>query len=116
MELRTALPTALIAGAVLGTSIIALETADAAKGSPAPIAALAVAELASVPVRWDIPVVWNESVTRFVKLFSGEQGRRQRGPKLHATSMEGSGSYAPGPTGARGVSPRYTLPAGSVGG
>ena len=86
MELRTALPTALIVGVVLGTSIVALESAMPDDGPP-PIAALAVAELASVPVRWDIPVVWNESVTRFVKLFSGEQSDRM------ALYLKRSGRY-----------------------
>jgi membrane-bound lytic murein transglycosylase D len=85
MELRTALPTALIVGVVLGTSIVALESTRAE--GPAPIAALAVAELASVPVRWDIPVVWNESVTRFVKLFAGEQSDRM------ALYLKRSGRY-----------------------
>ena len=87
MELRTALPTALIVGVVLGTSIVALESVTSDEGGPAPIAALAVAELASVPVRWDIPVVWNESVTRFVKLFSGEQSDRM------ALYLKRSGRY-----------------------
>ena len=87
MELRTALPTALIVGVVLGGSIVALESATADRGGPAPIAALAVAELVSVPVRWDIPVVWNSSVTRFVKLFSGEQSDRM------ALYLKRSGRY-----------------------
>jgi membrane-bound lytic murein transglycosylase D len=87
MELRTALPAALVAGVVLGTAIVGLESASPTEGGPAPIAALAVAELASVPVRWDIPVVWNESVHRFVNLLSGEQSDRM------ALYLKRSGRY-----------------------
>jgi membrane-bound lytic murein transglycosylase D len=87
MELRTAVPTALIVGVVLGLSIVGLERSAARRGEPAPIAALAVAELATVPVRWDIPVVWNESVRGFVNLFSGEQSDRM------ALYLKRSGRY-----------------------
>jgi membrane-bound lytic murein transglycosylase D len=86
MELRTALPTALIVGVVLGIGVVAVESTMPSDG-PAPIAALAVAELASVPVHWDIPVVWNESVSRFVNLFSGEQSDRM------ALYLKRSGRY-----------------------
>jgi membrane-bound lytic murein transglycosylase D len=86
MELRTALPTALIVGVVLGIGVVTLESA-LPEGGPAPIAALAVAELASVPVRWDLPVVWNSSVSRFVNLFSGEQSDRM------ALYLKRSGRY-----------------------
>jgi membrane-bound lytic murein transglycosylase D len=87
MELKTALPAALCAGVVLGLSIVGVRTFSAKDGGPAPVAALAVAELATVPVRWDIPVVWNESVSRFVNLFSGEQSDRM------ALYLKRSGRY-----------------------
>lgn len=87
MELRTAFPIAVVFGVLLGTGVVAVETAASADGSPAPIAALAVAQLASVPVRWDIPVEWNASVERFVTLFSGAQSERM------ALYLKRSGRY-----------------------
>ncbi|MBW3629622.1 MAG: transglycosylase SLT domain-containing protein [Gemmatimonadetes bacterium] len=87
MELRSALPTALVVGVLLGFSIVGLETFSEREGGAPPISALAVAELAIVPVRWDIPVVWNESVRAFVTLFSGEQSDRM------ALYLKRSGRY-----------------------
>jgi membrane-bound lytic murein transglycosylase D len=87
MELRTAFPIAVVVGVVLGTGVVAVESATSSDGSPAPIAALAVAQLASVPVRWDIPVEWNASVERFVNLFSGSQSDRM------ALYLKRSGRY-----------------------
>lgn len=76
MELRTAIPTAVALGVILGVARVALHPPVPAESRPDPIAAVSVARLVESPVRWDIPVQWNASVERFVNLFSGEQSDR----------------------------------------
>ena len=76
MELRTAIPTALALGVVLGGARVIFQPPAEAADRPDPIAAVSVASLVEGPVRWDIPVQWNSSVQRFVTLFSGEQSDR----------------------------------------
>ena len=87
MDLRTAFPVSLAFGVVLGVGIAFVETGSNLRGSATPIGAIAAAELAVVPIRWDIPVVWNSSVERFVTLFSGEQSDRM------ALYLKRSGRY-----------------------
>lgn len=76
MELRTAFPTAVSVGVLLGVAMVAFGPPATDENRPDPIASVSVAELVDVPVRWDIPVQWNTSVQRFVNLFSGEQSDR----------------------------------------
>jgi membrane-bound lytic murein transglycosylase D len=87
MELRSALPVALTFGALLGVtlaghgkpnlrSVVSAEPADAAP---------AQTEVAGV--QWDLPVVWNESVARFVNLFHHRQQDRM------ALYLKRSGRY-----------------------
>ena len=87
MELRTALPIAVVLGTVLGVSIVATAPPNQDPSAYRPAAVAAVASLVEAPVRWDIPVVWNASVERFVDLFSGEQSDRM------ALYLKRSGRY-----------------------
>jgi membrane-bound lytic murein transglycosylase D len=87
MELRTALPTALAAGALLGAAIVCLGYApDAAKSKQAQAVA-AVHTIVEAPVRWDLPVQLNGSVERFVHLFRDKQ------PDRMALYLKRSGRY-----------------------
>jgi membrane-bound lytic murein transglycosylase D len=87
MELRSAFPTAILIGALLGLSVASLHSRSPSPGPGFSIAGLTVAELTEAPIRWDLPVVWNASVERFVKLFSGEQSDRM------ALYLKRSGRY-----------------------
>jgi membrane-bound lytic murein transglycosylase D len=85
MELRSALPFAITTGALLGVTLATQGT-----GSLRAAIAAAPADLPSEEisvVRWDIPVVWNESVARFVNLFEHKQQDRM------ALYLKRSGRY-----------------------
>jgi membrane-bound lytic murein transglycosylase D len=70
MDLRSALPAAVSFGAVLGIVITAF---DLPKPSEAvPLAAIAPVDVVS----WDLPIVRNEAVQRFVDLFEQKQPDR----------------------------------------
>jgi membrane-bound lytic murein transglycosylase D len=87
MELRTAFPTALALGALLGAGIVCLGYApDAAKAKQAEAVA-AVHTIVEAPVRWDLPVQLNGSVERFVLLFRDKQ------PDRMALYLKRSGRY-----------------------
>jgi membrane-bound lytic murein transglycosylase D len=84
MELRFAVPTAVAVGALLGLGL-------ATQGNVTLRAALSSAPAEEVVeesmTRWDIPVVWNESVARFVNLFEHKQQDRM------ALYLKRSGRY-----------------------
>jgi membrane-bound lytic murein transglycosylase D len=86
MKLGTALPVAVALGAVLGVS-----TAWSARGSdsgPAEDQAVRVLETLPAPVvSWDIPVVRNEPVQRFVRLLA------ERQPDRMSLYLKRSGRY-----------------------
>jgi membrane-bound lytic murein transglycosylase D len=85
MELRSALPFAITAGALLGVTLATQGT-----GSLRSVLAASPPESAADEVsvvRWDIPVVWNESVARFVNLFEHKQQDRM------ALYLKRSGRY-----------------------
>ncbi|CAN5821343.1 MAG: transglycosylase SLT domain-containing protein [Gemmatimonadetes bacterium] len=85
MELRSALPFAITAGALLGVTL-ATQGTGSLRSAIAAASAESAAEEVSV-VRWDIPVVWNESVARFVNLFEHKQQDRM------ALYLKRSGRY-----------------------
>jgi len=89
MELRSALPAALLFGGVLGAAAASLGSpraeGDDTGGSSAAYAVSAVAGVDAA--RWDIPVVVNDPVKRFVNLFSGKQQDRM------ALYLKRSGRY-----------------------
>ena len=76
MELRSALPTALAVGVFAGVTLAGLgrPTLTASAEPVAEPVAIVPAEVA--PVTFDLPVVWNESVERFVNLFHHQQTDR----------------------------------------
>lgn len=86
MYLRTALPTAVTFGVLFGLVLVAVEGPEPTRDGAAPVTTTIV-ELTQVPVAWDLPVVWNSSVARFVSLFSGEQQDRM------ALYLKRSGRY-----------------------
>jgi membrane-bound lytic murein transglycosylase D len=85
MELRSAFPLSVALGALLGVGIVAL---DGPESSPAPqLAIAAVRTLTQPPVQFDLPIVPNSSVQRFVSLFRDEQ------PDRMALYLKRSGRY-----------------------
>lgn len=85
MELRSAFPLSVALGALLGAGIVFVSTRAS---SPAPeLAIAAVRTLTQPPVRFDLPIVPNSSVERFVSLFRDEQ------PDRMALYLKRSGRY-----------------------
>jgi membrane-bound lytic murein transglycosylase D len=84
MDLRSAVPVAVSTGALLGTVIAGLELSISA--GAAPVVLSAVADVRDA-VQWDIPVVRNESVQRFVDLLEQKQ------PDRMALYLKRSGRY-----------------------
>jgi membrane-bound lytic murein transglycosylase D len=82
MDVRSAVPTAISIGALLGAIIAGLNLP-----TPSVAAPLASALSVSDVVNWDIPVVRNESVQRFVDLFEQKQ------PDRMALYLKRSGRY-----------------------
>jgi membrane-bound lytic murein transglycosylase D len=96
MELRTALPTSVLLGGILGAAAIAVGSPEKQDGllfsslfPSAPAAPMETVEpvATEAAVSWDIPVVWNESVQKFVKLFEEKQ------PERMALYLKRSGRY-----------------------
>jgi membrane-bound lytic murein transglycosylase D len=87
MQLKTALPTSLFIGAVLGTIAAVTGTPGSLLNSPISAAPMLVSEVVSSTVSWDIPVVRNEAVQRFITLFEDEQ------PDRMALYLKRSGRY-----------------------
>jgi membrane-bound lytic murein transglycosylase D len=93
MEFRSALPVAVLFGSVLGAAVVGVKdpkTGVAPSAQlPTPAAAL-VSEAAAATVAavtWDIPVVRNASVDRFIGIFSEKQ------PDRMALYLKRSGRY-----------------------
>lgn len=87
-ELRSALPVALLAGAVLGAAAAPEPDRDSAPASTTVAAGLVrEASAAVAEVTWDIPVVRNAPVERFVGIFTGRQQDRM------ALYLKRSGRY-----------------------
>src|SRR5687768_440243 len=72
MQLRTAFPTAVVAGAVLGAAVVSLNLPTEGEASIFSLVPLEVSEV----VTWDLPIVHNEPVRRFLNLFEQEQPDR----------------------------------------
>lgn len=87
MQLRTALPTALICGIILGTIAAVAGGPGGVLGSRISAAPMLVSEVVGGSVSWDIPVIRNESVQRFITLFEDEQQDRM------ALYLKRSGRY-----------------------
>ncbi|MDQ3521919.1 MAG: transglycosylase SLT domain-containing protein, partial [Gemmatimonadota bacterium] len=88
MEFRSALPVAVFLGGVVGLAAAGVRSAQS---GPAAVAfaepAVVTASEAPEVSLWDIPVVWNAPVERFVKLFTGKQSDRM------ALYLKRSGRY-----------------------
>lgn len=85
MELRSALPLSVALGVLLGAGIV---VGSKRAASPAPeLAIAAVRTLTAPPVQFDLPIVPNSSVERFVSLFRDEQ------PDRMALYLKRSGRY-----------------------
>lgn len=87
MQLRTALPTALICGSILGTIAAVAGEPGGMLNSRVAAAPMLVSEVVASTVSWDIPVIRNESVQRFITLFQDEQ------PDRMALYLKRSGRY-----------------------
>lgn len=74
MDLRSALPLAVIIGTAAG--LVLAESRTPPAGLPAPRSAAPDLRVEPPPVTFDLPVVWNASVARFVELFEHEQPDR----------------------------------------
>src|SRR5688572_30333328 len=93
MEFRSALATAISMGAVLGAILVGLNlpTPGSAATAPNPALEMALPPImaaeAAPEVTWDLPIVRNESVDRFVNLFERKQSERM------ALYLKRSGRY-----------------------
>ncbi|HET6763681.1 MAG TPA: lytic transglycosylase domain-containing protein, partial [Longimicrobiaceae bacterium] len=83
MQLRSALPTAVLLGGVIGAALVAKGSPNATHPS---LNLIAEAE-AATSATWDIPMVRNASVERFVEMFQGKQQDRM------AMYLKRSGRY-----------------------
>ncbi|CAN5802634.1 hypothetical protein BH23GEM6_BH23GEM6_15800 [soil metagenome] len=86
MELRSALPVSVLLGALFGVAL-ATPGGDSLRSAMAAVPNEEQPADAVVAVGWDIPVVWNESVARFVNLFEHKQQDRM------ALYLKRSGRY-----------------------
>lgn len=85
MDIRSALPTAVSVGTLLGVAIAGLNLPTPSVAAPAILARPAAPSVGAV--EWDIPVVRNEYVQRFVDLFEQKQ------PDRMALYLKRSGRY-----------------------
>lgn len=79
MELRSALPVAVLFGSVIGAAVVGVRSPQAGSPAPREAAPSLVAEASAATldaVTWDIPVVRNASVDRFVTIFTEKQSDR----------------------------------------
>lgn len=87
MEFRSAFPVAVLLGAVLGATAAGGESRENAPVSVAAAGMVREASAAVSDARWDIPVVRNAPVERFIGIFSGRQQDRM------ALYLKRSGRY-----------------------
>lgn len=87
MEFRSAFPVAVLLGAVLGATAAGGESRENAPVSTAAAGIVREANAAVSDARWDIPVVRNDAVNRFVGIFTGRQQDRM------ALYLKRSGRY-----------------------
>lgn len=87
MEFRSAFPVAVLLGAALGTVAAGGEGRDNAPVSTAAAGIVREANAAVSDARWDIPVVRNAPVERFIGIFTGRQQDRM------ALYLKRSGRY-----------------------
>jgi membrane-bound lytic murein transglycosylase D len=87
MEFRSAFPVAVLLGAVLGTTAAGGESRESAPVSSVAAGMVREANAAVSEASWDIPVVRNAPVERFVDIFTGRQQDRM------ALYLKRSGRY-----------------------
>lgn len=88
MEFRSAFPVAVLLGAVMGAAAVSGDHQPGKSGAPAAAPGLVTAALAAeTRTTWDIPVVRNDAVERFVDIFTGRQSDRM------ALYLKRSGRY-----------------------
>lgn len=87
MEFRSAFPIAVLLGAVLGTTAAGGESRESAPVSTAAAGMVREANAAVSAASWDIPVVRNAPVERFIGIFTGRQQDRM------ALYLKRSGRY-----------------------
>jgi membrane-bound lytic murein transglycosylase D len=87
MEFRSAFPVAVLLGAVLGAAAAGGESRENAPVSTAAAGIVREANAAVSDAKWDIPVVRNDAVDRFVGIFTGRQQDRM------ALYLKRSGRY-----------------------
>jgi membrane-bound lytic murein transglycosylase D len=87
MEFRSAFPVAVLLGAALGTVAAGGEDRENAPVSTAAAGIVREANAAVTDARWDIPVVRNAPVERFIGIFTGRQQDRM------ALYLKRSGRY-----------------------
>lgn len=88
MEFRSAFPVAVLLGAVMGAAAVSGDHQPGKTGHTAAAPGLVTAALAAdTRTTWDIPVVRNDAVERFVDIFTGRQSDRM------ALYLKRSGRY-----------------------
>ena len=87
MQFRSAFPVAILLGAVLGAAAAREGKNPVSPAAPGQPRGLITEAVAASPVRWDIPVVRNAAVERFVTLFTEKQSDRM------ALYLKRSGRY-----------------------
>jgi membrane-bound lytic murein transglycosylase D len=87
MEFRSAFPVAVLLGAVLGATAAGGESRESAPVSTVAAGMVREANAAVSDARWDIPVVRNAPVERFIGIFTGRQQDRM------ALYLKRSGRY-----------------------
>jgi len=91
MELRSALPVAVLFGSVLGAAVVGVSSPEPktvlTDASPAPSLVSQAAAATPRSARWDIPVVRNAAVEKFIDIFTGSQSDRM------ALYLKRSGRY-----------------------
>jgi membrane-bound lytic murein transglycosylase D len=88
MEIRSALPVAVLIGCVLGAAAAGADDTNAPASSVAARGIVSEAAAAVSEVSWDIPVVRNEPVQKFVRIFT--TGSQQ---DAYALYLKRSGRY-----------------------
>ncbi|HET6229092.1 MAG TPA: transglycosylase SLT domain-containing protein [Longimicrobiaceae bacterium] len=87
MEFRSALPVAVLLGGVIGAAAVGNGSPKGRHSYDAVSSLVSEAEASTSDAKWDIPVVRNAPVQRFIDLFSGKQQDRM------ALYLKRSGRY-----------------------